>query len=228
MNTDFGILHHFLAVFLLIKSGNAALKALFATTSTNSYSQCATKKNKVSFLFKIITFFSPLFSDMTLITCERCNFVTTMRHYNEHCVRAHNRCVSCLTDFDSFGDVIAHMASVHDEKISCQFCDFLDYPASCVLRHEMNTHLSCSQCQITFSSLELSRKHYKSKHSVKSPKLPKKAKMEAKVAEKSQSSNTVPRTVYQCDQCDFASTNPITVRRHARKRRYVLKTLNSG
>ena len=39
-----------------------------------------------------------------------------------------------------------HLASAHNEKVRCDHCDYMEYPPSHVIRHELLTHKTCSEC----------------------------------------------------------------------------------
>ena len=57
--------------------------------------------------------------------CGSCDFVGNVKYdVFLHNVRIHRRCIICELDCYTKKGIMDHLASVHDEKVNCDMCDF--------------------------------------------------------------------------------------------------------
>ena len=59
-----------------------------------------------------------------------------------------------------------HLATTHLEKVTCDYCDYMEYPSSYVIRHELLTHLTCSKCRKINASMTDLKEHFRKIHGI--------------------------------------------------------------
>jgi len=90
-----------------------------------------------------------------------------------------------------------HLATVHDEKVNCDMCDFQVYPFERLKRHLILKHKTCSKCGEKFENSMDLESHFENVHK------------EKKLAESLRHS-------FQCEECDFMGTKR-ALKLHAEK-----------
>ena len=104
---------------------------------------------------------------MVQFTCELCHYTArTGLAFQQHCVQAHFRCIRCQKSFFQKTGIMHHLANVHGEKIKCDHCEFMEYPPSHVIRHELLTHKTCSACGKLHGSISELDKHLTEVHGI--------------------------------------------------------------
>ena len=113
---------------------------------------------------------SNVFNKIESLNCDRpnCEFKGNVKYDNFlHNVRIHRRCILCEKDCDTKKGIMDHLAFIHQEKTSCDMCDFQVYPFERLKRHLILKHKVCSKCGERFeSSMDLEH-HFESVHSDK-------------------------------------------------------------
>ena len=74
---------------------------------------------------------SNVFNKIESLNCDRpsCEFKGNVKYDNFlHNVRIHRRCILCEKDCDTKKGIMDHLAFIHQEKTSCDMCEFQVYP----------------------------------------------------------------------------------------------------
>ena len=57
--------------------------------------------------------------------CETCDFIGNVKYdVFLHNIRIHRKCIICQIDCFTKKGIMDHLASVHEEKVNCDMCDF--------------------------------------------------------------------------------------------------------
>ena len=121
--------------------------------------------------------------------CDRCDF--KYKYKSEiyiHNIRMHQRCIACNEDCHTKKRIMAHLQSIHGERVQCDLCDFQAYPFDRVARHQIQKHNICSHCGQQFDNPNDLEQHCDLMHKKKLPE---------------SMNNTI-----ICDFCDYQGTKP--------------------
>ena len=138
---------------------------------------------------------------MVVFTCECCRYTArTGLAFQQHCVNAHFRCIKCQKSFYHKTGIMHHLANAHREKVKCDHCDYMEYPPTNVIRHELLTHKTCSECGKLHGSVADLQKHMSDMHGMDKPSdsekiTPKETKQIVETAPQSEISTKIPDDV---------------------------------